>query len=217
MAVGLEYLRHVGIDWSPHPTDEDVRREYERIWSQLGGRAIEELMDLPLMTDPASLATIDVLIKLGQSTRFTDPNLFALTMCTAVISASSTATAMGRATPMTAGHGRRRHFGDYQAGYRFGQLGYELVEKRGLKRFQARTYRSSAMPSCHGRDTSGRAVIWCVARSRWRIRLATRFNDVQLVHLITNLLAAGDPLVEAQRETEHGLALAQQDWVRSRQ
>ena len=59
----LDYLRHVGIDWSPHPTEEEVRREYERIWAQLGSRAIEELLDLPLMTDPASLATLDVLTK----------------------------------------------------------------------------------------------------------------------------------------------------------
>ena len=41
--VGLDYLRHLGIDWSPHPTDEEARREYERIWSQLGSRTIEEL------------------------------------------------------------------------------------------------------------------------------------------------------------------------------
>ena len=31
-------------------------------------------------------------------------------------------------------------FGNYEAGFRFGQLGYELVEQRGLKRFQARIY-----------------------------------------------------------------------------
>ena len=36
VAVGLDYLRHLGIDWSPHPTEEEARREYERIWSQLG-------------------------------------------------------------------------------------------------------------------------------------------------------------------------------------
>ena len=41
IAVGLDYLRHLGIDWSPHPTEEEVRREYERIWSQLGSRTIE--------------------------------------------------------------------------------------------------------------------------------------------------------------------------------
>ena len=34
-------------------------------------------------------------------------------------------------------------FGNYKAGFRFGRLGYELVEKRGLKRFQARTYMAS--------------------------------------------------------------------------
>ena len=50
--VGLDYLRHLGIDWSPHPTEEEARREYEQIWSQLGSRTIEELLDLPLMTDP---------------------------------------------------------------------------------------------------------------------------------------------------------------------
>ena len=32
-------------------------------------------------------------------------------------------------------------FGDYRAAvYRFGQLGYDLVEQRGLMRFQARVY-----------------------------------------------------------------------------
>ncbi|HEY4041867.1 MAG TPA: histidine kinase, partial [Rhodopila sp.] len=65
IAVGLDYLRHLGIEWSPHPTDEDVRREYDRFWLQLGSRAIEDMLELPLMTDPASLATIDVLTKIA--------------------------------------------------------------------------------------------------------------------------------------------------------
>src|SRR5205807_3314458 len=51
IAVGLDYLRRVGIDWSPHPTDEDVRREYERIWTQLGGRTVEERIGLRLMSN----------------------------------------------------------------------------------------------------------------------------------------------------------------------
>ena len=41
IAVGLDYLRHLGIDWSPHPTEEEARCEYDRVWSQLGGRTIE--------------------------------------------------------------------------------------------------------------------------------------------------------------------------------
>ena len=31
-------------------------------------------------------------------------------------------------------------FGDYQTGFRFGRLGYDLVEALGLTRFQARIY-----------------------------------------------------------------------------
>src|ERR1700686_3843060 len=61
IAVGLDCLRHQGIDWSPHPTEEEARCEYERVWSQLGGCAIEDLIHLPVMTDAASLATMDVL------------------------------------------------------------------------------------------------------------------------------------------------------------
>jgi predicted ATPase len=55
IGVCLEYLRHLGVEWSPHPMDEDVRREYERMRHQLGSRSIEQLVDLPLMIDPESL------------------------------------------------------------------------------------------------------------------------------------------------------------------
>jgi len=74
--VGLEYLRSVGVDWSPHPTDDQVRHEYERIWHQLGNRPIEALIDLPPMTDPACRATLDVLTALeGGPARFAGVNL----------------------------------------------------------------------------------------------------------------------------------------------
>ena len=65
-------------------------------------------------------------------------------------------------------------FGDYQAGFRFGRLGYELVEKRGLKRFQARTYLNFGYwRHVLGRDMSGKAAICCGARSRRQTRSVT--------------------------------------------
>ncbi|MNP75134.1 hypothetical protein D3C76_1721390 [compost metagenome] len=33
-----------------------------------------------------------------------------------------------------------RRYGDYQTGYRFGRLACELVERRGLQRFEASTF-----------------------------------------------------------------------------
>src|SRR5262249_40713990 len=59
--VCLDYLRCSGTDWSPHPTHDEVTREYERIWHQIGSRKIEDLIDLPLMTDPDLLDFLDVL------------------------------------------------------------------------------------------------------------------------------------------------------------
>ena len=59
----------------------EVRREYERIWSQLGSRQIEELVDLPLMTDPDLLATLDVLTEVVPPALFTDENLSSLVIC----------------------------------------------------------------------------------------------------------------------------------------
>jgi predicted ATPase len=74
IAVGLDYLRHLGVDWPPHPTEDEARREYERIWSQLGSRAIEKLIDLPLMSSAESLATLDVLANLAPPAWHTDTN-----------------------------------------------------------------------------------------------------------------------------------------------
>ncbi|HYY31378.1 MAG TPA: AAA family ATPase, partial [Chthoniobacterales bacterium] len=36
VAVFLDYLRRLGVEWAPHPTEEEARREYERIWINLG-------------------------------------------------------------------------------------------------------------------------------------------------------------------------------------
>jgi PAS domain S-box-containing protein len=212
IAVGLDYLQHLGIDWSPHPTKEEARREYERIWSQLGDRTIESLIDLPLMSDPASLATLDVLAKIVPPAFYTDANLLALITCRAVNLSFERGNCDASCSAyewlsMLAGP----HFGDYRAVvYRFGQLGYDLVERRGLTRFQARTYMDfggSVLPwTRHVR--TGRDLV------RRAFEAANKFGDLNYAaycgnQLNTSLLTAGDPLAEAEREAEHGLAFAQ--------
>ena len=209
--VGLDYLRHLSIDWSPHPTEAEVLREYERIWLQLGSRRIEELVDLPLTRDPESLASLEVLVRLALPALFTDANLHALACCRVVnlglehghCDASCFAyVRLG----MIAG----LRFGDYQAAYRFGRLGYDLVERYGLTRFQARTYMDFAngiLPwVSHVR--AGRDLV------RRGFDAANTIGDLTYAAfacytMIINLLAAADPLVEVQREAETALEFAQ--------
>ena len=46
VAVGLECLRHVGIDWSAHPTADEARQNTS-VSGRARRRAIEDLVDLP--------------------------------------------------------------------------------------------------------------------------------------------------------------------------
>jgi PAS domain S-box-containing protein len=209
--VCLEYLRRVGTDWSPHPTTEEVRREYDRIWELVGSRQIEELIDLPLMTNPDVLDTLDVLAEVVTPALFCDENLSSIVLCRMVNLSLEYGNTDGSCFAyvwfaIIAGP----RFGKYKEGFRFGRLGYELVEKRGLKRFQARTYMSFGdivMPwTKHVR--AGRELV------RRAFDAANEIGDLTFAayscdHLIKNLLAAGDPLGEVQREAENALEFAQ--------
>ena len=210
IAVGLDYLRHLGVDWSPHPTEDEARREYERIWSQLGSRTIESLIDLPLMSNAASLATVDVLTKLGPPAHYTDANVRAMVICRAVNLSLESGNCDGSCYAYaTLARIAGPEFGDYQAGLRFGRLGYELVEQRGLKRFQARTYLNFAylLMFWTRHVQEGRELL------RRAFETANQIGDLTFAayyytHLNTYFLAAGDPLDNVQVEVEHGLAFA---------
>ncbi|HEX4651288.1 MAG TPA: AAA family ATPase [Granulicella sp.] len=208
--VCLEYQRNQGVHWSAHPSDDDVRQEYDRIWRLLAGRSIEELVDLPLVNDPEICGTLNVLTEVVTPALFTDKNLLSLVICRMVNLSLEHGNSDGSCFAYVwLGMILGPHFGDYQAGFRFGRLGYELVEKRGLHRYQARAYMSFGnlvMPwTRHIR--SGRDLV------RRAFDAATKIGDLTFAayscnNLNTNLLAAGDPLSEVQQEAEQGLDFA---------
>lgn len=207
IAVGLEYLRRVEIQWPAHPSKEDALREYGRMRSLLGGRSIEKLMEIPPASDAAAVATMHVLVKIVPIALTVDPHLPCLLMCRAVslclehgtcdascYAYAELATFMGP------------YFGDYQAGFRFAKLAHDLTERPGFEQFKARTY-----------HVCGFFMAWSshvrAARPLLQRALEASNQDGDLIHaafdyyhINTNLLAAGDPLSEAQREAENGLA-----------
>ena len=209
--VCLNYLRHRGIAWTAHPTEEEAQREYERTLSLLGDREISKLIDLPLLSEPNSVAMLDVLYKTVTPALNTDANLHSLILCRMINLSlehgNSDASCYGYVWLGTMVGVRS---GDYQAGFRFGQLGYDLVEQRGLRRFQARTYMGFGVLvfpwTKHLRD--GRDLI------RQAFDVANTLGDLTYAGysqncLIANLLAAGDRLADVQREAERGLEFAQ--------
>ncbi|MGV7216327.1 AAA family ATPase [Bradyrhizobium sp. UFLA05-112] len=204
--VALDYLRRVGIAWSSHPTSEEVEREYERMWQQIGERPIEALLELPRMFDPIARGTMDVLTVLVSPAWYIDESLRRLII--------------GRMANLSMEYGNSDasclayivlgtvlgpDFGDYAAGYRFAQLGLDLVERQGLDRFKARVYLGFGSWTRHVR--TGRPWL------RRAFDAAQQVGDLNYAsftchHLLTHLLACGDPLADVQREAEAGLEFA---------
>jgi PAS domain S-box-containing protein len=208
--AGLDYLRRVDCQWPAHPTADHVRQEYDRLWQRLGSGPIEGLLDLPLMSDPDRCATMDVLTVLTSPALFTDLNLFRLVV--------------GRMGILSLEHGNSdgsclayawlggvlgTYFGDYQAGFRFGKLGINLVEKHGLDRYSARVYLVFAVHVAHW--TQHPRV--CIAFLRRAFQVAQDAGDLSYaayscIDVITHRLATGDSLSEVEREAEDGLEFA---------
>ena len=204
--IGLSYLAKVGMAWSAHPTDQDVVEEHERLWRLLGGRPIESLFDLPLLSDPAIGATLNVLTELQGPAHWTDQNLeHLLRLRTVNLSIEHGNTDASAVAYAYVGVVLGARFGEYAAGYRFGLLGLDLVDKKGLDRGK-----DSLVPEC-GRGLSCRGPGTCArlarcSSERWRAAgpgdRSTTTPCGSTCGLVTHDLASGEPLAEVQREAE---------------
>ncbi|WP_437978982.1 AAA family ATPase [Sorangium sp. So ce295] len=206
--ICLEVLGRLGVAWSPHPTQDEVQKEYERMWAQLGRRPIEALVGLPPMTDPVIRAIMDILTWGQAPALFTDQRLHSLVV--------------GRMVNLSLEHGNSdgscfgyvhvgvvlgSRFGDYRAGYRFGKLGLDLVDKHGLGRFKARVYLDFGVLV----NPWTRHVRTSIELLRRVFDMASETGDLTFAAFARNaslvlLIAKAEPLGDVQREAESALA-----------
>jgi PAS domain S-box-containing protein len=211
VAAVIDYLRRLGIDWSPHPTDDDVRREFDTMWQRIGSRAIEDLIDLPLMTEPQWRGALEVLMWGQGPALHTDANLLALIGAyMANVSMEHGNSDASCLAYIVVGMVLGPHFGDYQRGYRFGKLGLDLLEQRGLQRFRAQTYLGFGCLISQwarhvrvGIDAIRRA--FDAARESGNLVYASYCCNC----LVSLRLAEGAPLGDVQQEAEHLFGFAQ--------
>jgi len=204
--VFLAYLRLNGTEWPSHPSRDDVLREYNRILQLVGNREIEDLIDLPQLVDPDVLDMLDVFSEIVHPAMFFDENLSTLvvfrmvSLCLEHGNCDASCFAF-----VWFGMFAGPRFNNYTDGFRFGQLGYDLVEKRNLTRYQARTYTSFGTLTPWAKHAlKGRELIRRAFDVAYRTGDLT-FSAYSWHSLITNYLAVGDPLSEVQSEAEKGL------------
>ncbi len=208
VVVCFEYLESAGLEIPRQPTAAETRAAYDEIWSQLGDRPIEALAERPLSTDAASRATLDVLAKFARCVQTeVDLNLQCVILCAAVKLSlerghSDSSCYAYAFFGLCAGW----RFDDFEAGLRFGRLGLALVERKGLRRFEA------IVCSALGIVTPWAAPFRaCFELFRRAVDVGDKVGDpVSAVSscccLVSNLLMAGEPLAEVEAEAEAALA-----------
>lgn len=136
--TGIECLKLFGIELSPRPDKEKVLAEFQRVRENLRSRRIEDLYALPRLADPDMVAAMDVLAEVCLTAFYADPSLYELMIChmvsISVQYGNTGSSTMGYATFGTTLCDR---FGEYQEGYLFGKLAYDLTERHEFLAFRA--------------------------------------------------------------------------------
>ena len=202
----LKCLKLFGIDIPAHPSWEEVQAEYETVWRNLGGRPIEDLIDLPLMQDPEVQAATRLLCSLSNSAYVTDCNLFCFQLC--------------RTLNLGMRHGVNGAFAHacgylgfslgpvfqrYPEGFRLARLGCDLVEKHDFLAYRAKVQDAVAITAfwTHPLATA-------IDYARTSLRTATGMGDLtyacyDMLHIVVLLLLRNDPLDAVWRESEIAL------------
>ncbi|HEX2546383.1 MAG TPA: ATP-binding protein, partial [Ramlibacter sp.] len=208
LASGLAFLRETGGDWPEHPSEQQVRWEYERTRAELALLSQQELVGLPLMTDSRAAATLDLLGRLTVPVFFTNAGLYALLACRTVslilqVGNSDVAAAAYVRLGLVAG----RLFRDYRTAFELCDVARQLVDERGLARLRPVVYfmfGNMVMPwTRHYRE--GRDLIAAAfreARDTGYLYYATLCAN----GLSANRFAAGDSLALIQQEAEERVA-----------
>jgi len=210
--VGVEQLRTFGIEWSAHPSEEEVRAEYDELRRRVGERPIETLVDLASTRNADFLALMEVLLAILPSALFTERKIHDL----AVLRMANLSLEHGYcdASPLAFGQlsmtiGPR--FGQYRDGFRFGHLGVALVEREDLARFRGKVYcvvGYHVLPWTHPIQAASSMI-------QRALDLAQETGDLLFVahcqtHLISLGLASGARLDELEVEAERYLQAIRQ-------
>lgn len=145
---GLAALQLFGIAFPDHPDRAEIEREYNDIWTNLNGRSIECLAELPPMTDPEQLVIMRVLAEMWPPSFFTDFNLTTLVVCRMV----NCSLLHGTANSSTQGYAllgwiMGPALGRYEEGYPIASLACRLAKKRNVPLDMARVYTTMGLTS----------------------------------------------------------------------
>jgi PAS domain S-box-containing protein len=211
VTTALTCLRGLGIDLPAYPTEEEVQSERHTLSQTLGGRSIESLIDLPLMTDPELQAAMKVLSALFAAAQFTDSRLSCLQSCRMVTMSIRHGTSGGSAFAYAVWGSLLGHvFHSYSEGYRFSKLACDVVEKHHFTASRASVYCPCGVVAAWTQPI-GTAIELNGTALRAAIETGSPVFACSCSLLsVTYRLLRGDPLDLVWRESEIALGFVRQ-------
>jgi predicted ATPase len=141
IAVARDALLQLGVELPTAPDEAKISKALQTLAGQQSGRRIEELIDLPVMSDRQTQAAMDLLAMLFAPILQGIPGLVPLLSSTMV----SLSLSFGNAPASTVGyaiHGLvlSAFLGEAKTGYSFGKLALSLLDRVNAREFKCITH-----------------------------------------------------------------------------
>ena len=128
--IGLEAVKLFKITLPPKNIKLAISREIEKVQTKIGDQHIKDLYNLPEATDKSAVAIMNIFMSLAASTYFINLDLWALLMLKMInLSLKYGNTEVSSFAYSAYGLLIGSAFGNYQAGYEFGQLALKVNKK----------------------------------------------------------------------------------------
>ncbi|MEH1821250.1 MAG: AAA family ATPase [Nostoc sp.] len=137
--TALTFLKLLGVEFPEHPSQSDIQSAMSELTSNINGRPIESLINLPEMTEPQPLAIMRILSTSTSITYAVAPKLFPLI----ILKQIELSLEYGNAPLSAFGYSNYGLIlsglvGDIESGYQFGKLAASLVDKLNTKDVKAK-------------------------------------------------------------------------------
>ena len=132
--TALAFLKLLGVEFPEHPSQSDVQLVMAEIASNLTGRHIEDLIDLPEMTEAKTLAVMSILSSTHALTYQAIPELFPLILVKQInLSLEYGNAPLSAFAYVNYGVILCGLVGDIESGYQFGKLAENLLSRLQIK------------------------------------------------------------------------------------
>jgi predicted ATPase/signal transduction histidine kinase len=141
IAVAKDALQQLGVELPGEPSEAKIGKALQAVNCQLQGRQIQELADLPLMTDATSQAAMQLLAMLFPAVLTGIPSLLPLLSSTMVsLSLQSGNTAASSVGYVIHGMVLCNFLGEVETGYAFGRLALNVLKNLNVQEHKSIVY-----------------------------------------------------------------------------